>query len=92
MYQQYKINAGCQVISVKLREAIGNYERRTGKRLTYAELAKRAGLSRATVEALGSRTTYNTTLQTIDRLCAVLECDVTDLLEYRPSSRRTSKK
>ena len=92
MYQQYKIGAGCQVISVKLREAIGNYERRTGKRLTYAELAKRAGLSRATVEALGSRTTYNTTLQTIDRLCAVLECDVADLLEYRPSSRRTSKK
>ena len=80
------------MISLKLRDVIRSYEQRTGKRLTYAELAKRAGLSRATVEALGSRTTYNTTLQTIDRLCAVLECDVSELLEYQPSGRRTSKK
>ncbi len=61
-----------------------DYESRTGEAITYAELARRTGLARATLEALGSRTTYNTTLATIDRICATLGCDLSDLLEYSP--------
>lgn len=71
------------MIVVKLREAMTSYRERTGVSLTYKSLAKRAGISQATVEALGSRATYNTTLRTVDRLCRALDCEVTDLLELR---------
>lgn len=69
------------MIVIKLRDAIEKFEERTGEALTYAELAERTGLGRATVEALGSRPTYNTTLSTIDKLCQVLGCELSDLLE-----------
>ena len=72
------------MITVRLREQINAYQERTGDRLTYAELARRTGLARATIETLASRTTYNTTLATVDKLCAALECGVGDLLDYAP--------
>lgn len=65
---------------------MADYEDRTGEKLTYSELAARAGLARATVEALGSRRGYNPTLATVDRLCEVLDCGVEDLLEYVPNA------
>ncbi len=72
------------MIIVRLKETLSAYAERTGEHLTYEELATRAGLSRATIEALGSRPTYNTTLATIDKLCRVLGCHVADLLRYEP--------
>ena len=71
-----------QVIVIKLREAIAVFEKRTGTTLSYADLAERTGLARATIEALGSRANYNTTLTTIDKLCQTLRCELSDLLEY----------
>lgn len=53
----------------------------TGQRITYEWLAKKTGLSRPTLEAIGSRGTYNPTLSTIERLCLALECSPADLLE-----------
>jgi len=47
------------VIRVRLREVIRRREKATGDRITYDWLAKRTGLSRATIEAIGSRPTYN---------------------------------
>ncbi len=70
------------MIVIKLREAIAAFEKRTGTTLSYAELAERTGLARATIEALGSRPNYNTTLTTIDKLCQALGCGLSDLLEY----------
>ena len=72
------------MVEIKLREAMEAYRARTGQRLTYDGLSKKTGLSRATIEALGSRSNYNTTLATIDRLCTALECSVGELLEYSP--------
>lgn len=79
------------MIEVKLREAILAYERRTGKRITYGELAKRTALSQATVEAIGSRPTYNATLGTIDKLCSALDCELTDLVQYYPDKYASKK-
>ena len=70
------------MIVIKLREAIAAFEKRTGTTLSYADLAERTGLARATIEALGSRSSYNTTLKTIDKLCQTLGCELSDLLEY----------
>ena len=72
------------MIRVKLQEVIRAYEKRTGEPLTYAKLSKMSGVARATIESLGSRSGYNTTLSTIDKLCTALECGLTDLVDYRP--------
>lgn len=68
------------MIRVKLREALENHRRRTGERMTYERLAQLTGLSRQTLESLASRPGYNSTLDTIARLCRALDCQPGDLL------------
>jgi DNA-binding Xre family transcriptional regulator len=68
------------MIQVKLREAMEEYRRRTGKRLTYAVLAQRTGISVETLQSLAARPGYNTRLSTIEKLCQVLRCAPGDLL------------
>jgi len=80
------------VIAVKLRAAIERFRHRTGKRLTYEALALRTGLSTATLEALSSRPDYNTTISTIEKLCAALDCTPGDLLELIPDSPPSSRR
>lgn len=62
---------------------------RTGQRLTYDRLATLAGLSRATIEAIASRSDYNTTLSTIEKICVALDCTPGDLLEVLPNDGTT---
>ena len=69
------------MLRVRLREAIKDYRRRTGERMTYELLATRTGLSRATLESLASRSDYNTRLSTIEALCRALDCQPSDILE-----------
>lgn len=74
LYCQYKMK-------IKLREQMAAYRARTGEALTYAQLAERTGLSRASLESLGTRSSYNATLATIERICRALECTPGELLE-----------
>jgi DNA-binding Xre family transcriptional regulator len=60
-------------------------EHATGEKVTYSSLAKKTGLSRATVEAIGSRADYQPSLRAIDQLCAALGCELADLLERIPT-------
>ena len=78
-------------IRVKLREAMEDYRQRTGKRMTYELLSERTGLSRATLESLASRESYNTTLSTIEKLCSALGCEPADLLELTTNQKVRSK-
>ena len=71
-----------QVIEVKLRSAMAAYSEKSGERITYQQLADMTGLSKATLEAIGSRPDYNTTLSVLDQLCTHLDCTIIDLLEY----------
>ncbi len=63
------------------------HRRRTGERMTHELLAKRTGLSRATLESLASRNSYNTRLSTIEKLCRALGCQPGDLLELTEDDR-----
>jgi DNA-binding Xre family transcriptional regulator len=69
------------VIVVKLREAMEQYRRRHGVRVTYALLAARTGVSESTLQAIAARPGYNTTLDTVDRIAAALDCSIESLLE-----------
>ena len=68
------------MIRVRLREAMEDHRRRTGERMTYGTLAQATGLSRRTLESLASRPAYNSTLDTIAKLCRALGCEPGDLL------------
>ena len=57
-----------------------SHRRRTGERMTYEHLAQLTGLSRQTLESLASRPGYNSTLDTIAKLCRALDCQPGDLL------------
>jgi len=57
------------------------YRQRTGERLTYETLSEKTGLSKATLESIASRDSYNPRLSTIEQLCRALECTPGDLLE-----------
>ena len=72
------------MIRVKLREAMESHRRRTGERITYERLALLTGLSRRTLESLASRPGYNSTLETIAKLCRALDCQPGDLLVLDP--------
>lgn len=71
------------MIEVRLREAMERYSARTGERMTYRILAERTGISRSTLESIASRGDYNSSLQTIDKLCEALGCTPGELLTRR---------
>jgi putative transcriptional regulator len=64
------------------------YRLRRGARMTYEILAEQTGLSRATIESMATRIGYNASLQTIAKLCRVLECTPADLLELADENGR----
>jgi putative transcriptional regulator len=80
------------MLRVKLREALEAAEARLGERITYHQLAKLTGLSRATLEAIGSRENYNPRLSTIEQLCEALDCTPGDLLQIVSSSKMTRRR
>ncbi len=59
------------------------FSEQTNEKMTYERLAELTGLSRATLESLGTRDEYNPSLKTIDKICHALDCTPNDLLEYR---------
>ena len=70
-------------LRIRLRECIDLHEQRTGERLTYNELARKAGVSPETVQSIATRPSYNATLSTVERLCAALRVTPAELLEWR---------
>jgi transcriptional regulator with XRE-family HTH domain len=67
-------------LQLRLRECLALHERRTGQRLTYRDLAKKAGLGYDTVKAIGSRPGYNASLRAIERLCDALGVEPFELI------------
>lgn len=71
------------MILIKLRHAMKTYEEKTGEKLTYSILAQRTKIAESTLQAIGSRPTYNPTLSTVNKICQALGCSINELLEYR---------
>ena len=75
------------MLRLRLKQAIEAAEKRLGERITYDHLSRLTGLSRATLEAIGSRENYNPRLSTIERLCDALDCAPGDLIEVVAKSK-----
>lgn len=60
------------------------------RRLTIADTARLAGTGYNTIERLYKGTTKRIDMDTLDKLCLVLECQVSDLFEYVPDEEPTA--
>ncbi|MEE1076503.1 MAG: helix-turn-helix transcriptional regulator [Acutalibacteraceae bacterium] len=62
------------------------------KRMTQAELSRRTGIRPMTINDWYHDITDKISLEHLDRICEVLECSVTDLIEYIPNRERITDK
>ena len=60
------------MLTFDLRTLLQEYEARTGIHLSYSELAKLTNLSVDTLKSLGTRATYNATLQSLSIICSAV--------------------
>ena len=56
------------------------------RKMSISDVAREAGLHRNTVTLLYKETARQVELETIDKLCALFECEVGDLFERRSKS------
>lgn len=68
-------------ILVNLDNVILKWQSDHNERLTYRELARRAGISLATLNRIKRNEISNVSLTKINRVCKVLECEPGDLLK-----------
>jgi DNA-binding Xre family transcriptional regulator len=66
-------------LKFRLKEALIDYESRTGIRLTYDLLSKRTQISIDTLKSMATRDDYNSSLKNITAICEALRCNP---LEY----------
>jgi DNA-binding Xre family transcriptional regulator len=68
---------------IQLKECVELNAKRTGRRLTYPEVAARAKLSSDTIKKISNRRhPYNATVKTIEKLCKALNVAPADLLKW----------
>ena len=78
-------------IKLSLDPAIYKWQAKYNQKMTYAELAKRAGISEPTIYRLTSGQPTKLDLGKLNRICKVLECQPGDLLERVPTREEDNK-
>jgi putative transcriptional regulator len=58
------------------------------RKMRSKELAERIGITEANLSLLKSGKVKGVRFETLDAICAVLECQPGDLLEYRPAKMK----
>lgn len=62
------------------------------KRMTQAELSRKTGIRAATINELYHDIARGVSFEQLDRICEVLDCDVSQLFEYVPNNIKTTGK
>ncbi|MZK51882.1 helix-turn-helix domain-containing protein [Clostridium beijerinckii] len=70
------------MIKIHLSKILGE------KRWTQADLSRKTGIRPNTISELYNELVDRVSLEQLDKICEVLECDLNDLLEYIPSKKR----
>lgn len=68
------------MIKIYLSTILGEY------RMTQSELAKKTGIRAATINSIYNETIERINLEHLSKICEVLNCEVTDLLQYIPDN------
>ena len=69
------------MLTIKLKDAMEAYRRRTGERMKYRRLWEITGISESTLKKIGSSLTKHTTLSNVEKLCRALGVTPGDMLE-----------
>jgi putative transcriptional regulator len=69
------------VIKIHLSRLLGE------RRLTQADLARKTGIRPSTIGDYYHELVERMNLNHLDKICEVLECDVSDVLEYVPKRK-----
>ena len=82
------------MLTINLKDAMEEYHRREGKRITYKQLGRKTGISDSTLRKIGASLTYHTTLANIEKICLALEVTPGFLLEIikDPGKRKRKSK
>lgn len=90
---------GAQVIVIKLKEAMLAYGRKTGRNLSYRDVAEMTGIPAETLRSIGSRAGYHCPISRLEILCRTLETPLHEMLEMiddppelEPTPKKTKKK
>ena len=75
-------------VFIDIDPALLRWQAKYGQRMTYAQLAERAGITLASLNRLKSGETLQADLRKINALCKVLECEPADLLFRRDTLGR----
>jgi putative transcriptional regulator len=59
------------------------------KRWTQADLARKTGIRPNTISELYNELIERVNLEHLDKICEVLECDLSDILKYESNNRST---
>lgn len=70
------------MIRFHLKKLMSDWEFREGRRLSIGELAEKSQVTRPTLSRILNQRGYNTTTDSIGRLCAFFGCRVEDIVEY----------
>jgi len=62
------------------------------KRLTQAELARITGIRPNTISEMYNELSERINLDYVDLICEALDCEVSDLLEYKPNKKKRTGK
>lgn len=62
------------------------------RKMRSKELAERIGITEANLSLLKSGKVKGVRFDTLDRICAALDCQPGDLLAHQPETRRTLKR
>ncbi len=57
------------------------------KELNQKELAEKTGIRPSTISAICTGTVKHLPIEALDKICAVLECQPSDLMEYIPDEQ-----
>jgi len=68
------------VIRFRLNELYAEYQLKHGRRLTVAELSEGTGLNRMTLSRMQNSPGYNTSTDTVEKICRFFGCQVQDLM------------
>ena len=83
------------MIRLKIKELLAEASFRKGERVRLEDVAAATGIHRATLSALSSPRSCNTSTDNLDRLCHYFACQIQEIAEYVPSeppAPRTRKK
>jgi len=74
------------MIKINLSRLLGE------KRWTQADLARKTGIRANTISEIYNELIERINIDHLDIICEVLECDISDLLEYIPNKNKKNNK